>query len=139
MKVYLDSSVVLRRLLRQPGALADWGTWSEVYASILLYVEVMRVIDRLRLEGVLDDQKRAEIVRQIDKICEAIHLVQLSPLILKRASQAFPVIVGTLDALHLATALLLQESKRLQLIFLTHDTQLGVAAQNMGFLIKGIF
>ncbi len=138
MKVYLDSSVALRRLLRSPESLKNWGAWDEVYASTLLRVETMRTIDRLRLDGALNDKLRAGIVQQVEEMCEAIHLVPLHDSILARAGQAFPTVVGTLDALHLATALVLRDQKKIQLTFLTHDSQLGLAAQSMSFPVEGV-
>jgi len=49
--VYLDTSVALRILLRQPEPLKGWGEWEEAYASELLGLEARRTIDRLRLES----------------------------------------------------------------------------------------
>ena len=138
MKVYLDVSVALRRLLCQPEVLTHWGKWDEVYASILLKLEMKRAVDRLRLEGKLDDKTRAEVGSQIDEICSAVYLIPLQDIILERAGQSFPSIIGTLDALHLATALMIREQKNLKLTFLTHDIQLGLAAQSMSFSVHGI-
>src|SRR5690242_11983529 len=47
--VYLDSSTVLRVLLRQRSALSTWGTWERAYASELMHVETRRALDRLRV------------------------------------------------------------------------------------------
>lgn len=138
MKVYLDSSVVLRWLLHQANSLPQWGMWSEVYASTLLRVEILRTIDRLRLENIITDKMRAEITLQIEDLCKAMHFIPLGEHILERASQPFPTILGTLDALHLATALELRDRKKIHLTFLTHDAQLGMAAQSMNFTIQGI-
>jgi len=33
MKVYLDTSVILRRLLNEPNPLSDWGRWEAAFAS----------------------------------------------------------------------------------------------------------
>ena len=54
-----------------------------------------------------------------------------------KCSESFPTIVGTLDALHLATALAIREVDRLDLL-LTHDLQLGTAARSLGFEVLGI-
>ena len=78
------------------------------------------------------------MVQQIGEMCEAIDLVQLNHTILQRASEAFPTVLGTLDALHLATALMLREKMKIQLTFLTHDVQLGLAAQSVGFMVEGV-
>jgi len=41
-----------------------------------------------------------------------------------------------LDALHLATALRLAEAAAVDLVFLTHDAELALAAQSVTFLSK---
>ena len=47
-------------------------------------------------------------------------------------------VLGTLDAVHLVTALLVAESRHVQLAFLTHDDQLAMGARAMGFEVSGI-
>jgi uncharacterized protein len=69
---------------------------------------------------------------------DAIALVPLSSPILERASQSFITALGTLDALHLATALRLAESGGIDLTFLTHDTELATAARTMNFQVQGV-
>jgi len=137
MNVYLDASVVLRRLQRQPASLASWAQWERAYASELLRLEVLRSIDRNRLNGALTDEDVAELITRAHSIFDGIALVELSEAILKRASQSFLTPLGTLDALHLATALRLVESGGMELTFLTHDTELATAARSMNFKVQG--
>ena len=68
---------------------------------------------------------------------DAIALVPLSNPILERASQSFLTSLGTLDALHLATALRLIEVGGIDLIFLTHDSELALAARSVNFAVEG--
>ena len=138
MNVYLDTSVALRRLLRQPDALSPWGHWARVYASALLRVEALRTADRLRLEGALDDGQRAELSRQIAILADSVHLVPVSDAILKRAAEPFPTVLGTLDAIHLATALAVETQEGVRLTLLTHDGQLAQAARSMNLPVAGI-
>ncbi len=51
-----------------------------------------------------------------------------------RAAEPLPTTLGTLDALHLASALLVRASD-LELAFATHDLELAIAAGAMGFEI----
>ena len=44
-----------------------------------------------------------------------------------------PTIVKTLDAIHIATASLIQERLHSQLVFITHDQQQAKAARALGF------
>lgn len=138
MTVYVDSSIVLRRLRRQAGPLRGWGEWDRAYASVLLRVETFRTIDRIRLSGNIDDQGIAEMFTDAGKILEAITFVPLSDPILQRASQSFLTSLGTLDALHLATALRLAEAGGVDLVFLTHDAELALAARSVNFSVEGI-
>jgi len=137
MSIYLDASVALRKLQREAGSLASWGRWERAYSSELLRVEVLRSIDRNRLKGALTDDDVAELVAKAHAIFDAIELVALNPSVLSRASQPFLTPLGTLDALHLATALRLVESGAMELTFLTHDTELATAARSMNFTVEG--
>jgi predicted nucleic acid-binding protein len=133
MNIYLDTSSVLRILLRQPEPLAIWGRWERAYASELLHVEACRVIDRLRLDGVLDDDEVAGVRAQLGVIERAISAIALSPPVLQRAALPMATVVKTLDALHLASAMLCRERRRIELVFATHDPQQARAARALGF------
>lgn len=138
MNVYLDSSVVLRRLQREPAPLAHWGKWERAYSSVLLRVEVLRTIDRNRLRGAVSDREASELITQAHAFIDAVQLVALSDGILNRASQSFFTALGTLDALHLATALRLVEAGSMELTFLTHDAELAIAARSVNLDVEGI-
>jgi len=137
MNVYLDSSIVLRRLQRQPAGVPSWANWEHAYSSELLRVEVLRSIDRNRLKGALEDNQVAELITSAHTIFDAIEFVEFGRTILKRASQSFLTPLGTLAALHLATALRLTESSGIELTFLTHDAELATAARTMNFKVEG--
>ena len=133
MIVYLDSSVVLRPLLDQPRKLSAWGQWDSAFSSELMGVECRRVIDRLRLEGVFNDQELAETVGQLSRIEKTIRRIRLSRSIIHAASQTMPTVVKTLDALHLATAVAIRDRRQVELLFATHDSQQAIAARSLGF------
>lgn len=138
MTVYLDTSTVLRILLRQPKPLAIWAEWDHAYASELLHVEACRVIDHLRLEGALDDQGVADARQQLGRIESAIASVALSRPVLQRAALPMATVVKTLDAIHLASAMLLRERRGVELSFATHDPQQARAARALGFDCIGV-
>jgi len=129
VNVYLDTSTVLCVLLRQPKRLAVWAGWERAYASELLHVEACRVIDRLRLEGVLDDHGIADAHEDLVRIESVIANVPLSRSVVERASLPMATVVKSLDALHLASAMLLRERLRITLVFATHDPQQARAAR----------
>lgn len=137
MIVYLDTSVVLRRLLGEPHPLKSWGVWHEAYTSDLLRLESFRVIDRIRLTNQVNEEEVAQIIQTLQRTLGHISEIPVSDLILRRASQPFAVAVSTLDSLHLVSALLLQEHLDQDVIFLTHDRKLGMAAQTIGLTSQG--
>ena len=138
MIAYLDSSVVLRVVLGQRGSLREWKAIETGVASALLEVECLRTLDRLRLlEGVAE----GEIARRreaIYRIVEALTVIEPTRPVLARAAQPFPVVLGTLDAIHLATALMWRERSDADLVMATHDAALGLAARAVGFRVIGL-
>lgn len=137
MNAYLDASVVVRKLQRETGSLESWGKWDRAYSSALLRVEVFRAIDRNRLKAVLNDHEVAALASKAQELFQAVEFVELSPSILNRAAQSFLTPLGTLGALHLATALRLVELAKIELVFLTHDLELGLAARSLNFSVEG--
>lgn len=137
MTMYLDSSVVLRVLLGQPKPLAGWGRWDAAYSSVLLGVEARRVIDRLRVAAQLDDQGIEAASETLRRMERSIGSIPLSRPVLHRAGLPMPTSAKTLDALHLASALLLHERRDAPVIFATHDPQQARAARALGFETVG--
>lgn len=138
MIVYLDSSAVLRVLLGQGKTLPGWGRWKRAYSSEILGVEARRVLDRLRLEGALDDEGLAEAHAALERTERAIGRIAVTRVVLGRASQPMGTAVKTLDAIHLASALLFQELRGARLVFATHDAQQAMAARALGFECVGV-
>src|SRR5260370_22687442 len=119
MNVYLDASVVLRRLQEKRAPGGNWAEWEHVYRSELLRVEVLRTIDRTRLRSALTDREVAELATRAHAIFDGIEFIAVSPAVLNRASQSFSTALGTLDALHLGTALRLVELPGMSMVILT--------------------
>lgn len=138
MIAYLDTSALLRIVLREAGALDDLRSYDALVSSELIAVESARTIDRLRLQGSLTAEEAAGRVRLVNDWLEAIDLVLLRPPVLRRASEPMPMPLGTLDALHLATALIWRDRMGPLPTMATHDTALGLAARAFGFDVRGI-
>lgn len=138
MIAYIDTSALLRIVLREPGALDDLRSYDALVSSELIAVESPRTIDRLRLQGSLTADEAAARVRTVNDWLEAIDLVLLRPPVLSRASEPMPMPLGTLDAVHLATALTWRDRMGPLPTIATHDTALGLAARAFGFDVRGI-
>jgi hypothetical protein len=55
----------------------------------------------------------------------------------QRARLPMAMIVGTLDALHLASAMVLRERRETSVVFVTHDPQQARGARGLGFECVG--
>ena len=137
MIAYVDSSVLLRLILRQPNALPEWRQVERAGSSVLLRLECLRTLDRLKVRAQLPDREIAEIRSTLLLLLDSIHLVELDSNVLDRAAQPFPTELGTLDAIHLSTALLWRESLPHDLVMATHDIALAIAARAHGFRVVG--
>jgi predicted nucleic acid-binding protein len=135
---YVDSSVLLRVLLGQPGALREWPEIVRWVASGLVEVECLRTIDRLRLRGLLTLEEAVDRREAAFRILEAMELIELTPAVLHRASQPMPAPLGTLDAIHLASASMWREVCGMDLLMTTHDEALALAARATGFRVAGV-
>jgi len=134
---YVDTSALLRIVLREPGALDDLRTYDALVSSELIAVESIRTIDRLRLLGALSMDEAAERIGAVSEWLEAIDLVLLRQPVLRRASEPMPMPLGTLDAIHLATALVWRDRLGQAPRLATHDAALGAAARAFGFEVRG--
>jgi predicted nucleic acid-binding protein len=135
--IYLDTSVLLRFLLNQPDILPGFGTWHTGCTSEISGVEMRRTIDRCRLNGELQDKDVANCQQEILRIEGSLDQIVIEQAVLRQASAAMPTVVRTLDAIHLASAMLFREHKAPELRFATHDSQQALAATALGFEIVG--
>jgi len=131
-RAYIDSSVILRKLLREKSAIADLTPW-RLFSSQLLDIEVRRTLQRYHFEGALAAQPFARRLQEWYAFRDAIDLVAISGWILQRAAEPFPTLIKTLDAIHLATAIAWTRQTEEQIVVLTHDRPLGIAASACGF------
>jgi predicted nucleic acid-binding protein len=136
MTVLLDTSVVLRKLFGERGTLAEWPRIRLAFASRMLSVELGRVIDRARLAGDIDDAQVEQLQREARRLLRSVEILALGERILARASGPMPTALGTLDAVHLATALELAP-RHPSLALATHDRQLARAARASGLEVCG--
>jgi predicted nucleic acid-binding protein len=134
---YLDTSALLRLVLRETGALDELRKCESLVSSELLAVEALRTLDRLRLQGMLTIEEAAARREIVTEWLEGIDLVVLQRPILARATEPFPIPLGTLDALHLATALVWRDRTQAPLVVATHDRDLALAGRSFGFDVLG--
>ena len=138
MIAYVDASVLLRVALAQPDVLPEWSRIQRGVASALVMTESLRTLDRLRLRANLADAEVAKRRATILGLVASLELVEIDAVVLDRAAQPMPTELGTLDAIHLATALLWKEMTHLDLVMATHDGALALGARAHGLLVVGV-
>ena len=137
MIAYIDSSVILRIVLPESPRLREWPQLEGGVASPLVAVECHRTLDRYWLQGRLDADQLEAKRREATAILTRLEPVPLDESALHKAAQPFPTIIATLDALHLASAILYRAAQppdERPIVFATHDTQL---ARAMNFEVVG--
>ena len=137
MIAYLDASVVLRLVLGEPGKLAEWPRIESATASALTEVECLRTLDRLALAASMPAEELARRRAAVYRLLEAVDIVAVGQNVLRRASAPFPTPLGTLDAIHLATALAWRDTQGTELTMATHDRALATAARASGLQVVG--
>jgi predicted nucleic acid-binding protein len=138
MIAYLDSSVVLRVVLGQRGRLSEWKRIEQGVASAVVGLECLRTLDRLRLRGGLEDEKLVTRREAVYRLMDELSVVEPGRVVLDRASMPLAVPLRTLDAIHLATALLWRERESADIVMATHDGELALAARASGLSVVGV-
>jgi predicted nucleic acid-binding protein len=100
-------------------------------------VECRRVLDRLRLQLRPDVDVVAAWHVTLTELLSEFEIVHAARSVLTRAAQPLPVPLGTLDALHLATALEWQEARETPIVMATHDRSLARASRALGLEVVG--
>ncbi len=102
--VYLDSSAIVKLIVlapETPALLAFLARHPERTSSALARVEVSRALRRAHASSV--ERHRA------DDVLERIALIRIDDAILERAAELEPADLRSLDAIHIATALSIQD------------------------------
>jgi predicted nucleic acid-binding protein len=134
---YVDSSVLLRIVLGEPHRLRIWSRITRPISSELIRMECLRTIDRARIRERLPDSAVVAYRTAALEQLEGFDLVKLDARILDRAADPFPTSIGSLDAIHLATALLARSRVPDLVRFATHDVTQAAAARAVGFDVAG--
>ncbi len=137
MIAYVDSSVLLRLILGQPNALAEWSRIDRGVASALVELECLRTLDRLRLAESLAEDPFVRLRESVFQLTAALEVIEITRPVLARAAQPMPIGLGSLDAIHLASALLWAELGNGDAVMATHDRALATAARASGLSVIG--
>ncbi|MBD7980430.1 type II toxin-antitoxin system VapC family toxin [Oerskovia merdavium] len=130
--VYFDASALVKLCVAEPGselASALWNRADVVTTSRLSDTEVRAALAAGERSGALDAVERADALATWDLLWPALHLVEVSPEVLDRASTLAGADGHALrgaDAVHLASALTLRHDDA---IFAVWDERVAAAAR----------
>ena len=126
MAFYLDTSAVAKLVVAEPasGAMASWAAAHEaqVIASDLLRTELLRATRRVAPDR----------MRRARSVLDAVTLFNLSAATFERAATLDPEELRSLDALHLAAALELDDELD---GIVTYDDRMAAAASLYGIAV----
>jgi predicted nucleic acid-binding protein len=137
---YLDSSVILRVALKEREALPEWTRVTRAITSSLAIVECNRALMRVaKLNPNVDPALLREARMVVEDILRRCDVRRVSARVINRAASPFDHFVTSLDAIHLATAIVYRDERSGGAIthFATHDIQLANAARGMHFPTLG--
>jgi predicted nucleic acid-binding protein len=138
MNCYVDSSVLIRKLFSEPGALKEWFKITVSFSSRILKLECLRTYDRWKVRGQAPPHEIAAKHSELGELMRSVSLLPLTARVLEQAEQPCPVSLASLDAIHLATALFWREKHGDDFFFATHDQELGLAAKAYGLTVIGL-
>lgn len=138
MIAYLDSSALLRVALAQGNQLREFQDITLGGSSRLLKSECLRSLDRLVTTGRLTQADMISAAEYLYEVFERIEIIPMSENILERTGEPLGLNLGTLDAIHLFSAVAWRWQRKHNPVFLTHDLAQGRAAQVFGFKVMGI-
>ncbi|HKO59112.1 MAG TPA: type II toxin-antitoxin system VapC family toxin [Thermoanaerobaculia bacterium] len=137
MIAYLDSSVIMRLVFEEPDTLEEWSQIDSGLTSVLTRIECARTLQRYRARH---PRKRASVDTAQQSAVALLSNMLMLPIsddVLERAADAIDHPLGTLDALHLATAMHYRDTSAAEIHFATHDRELADAARALGFPTLG--
>lgn len=135
MILYLETSALVKLVRVEPGSVAVWEASERAQAlasSNLARIEVHSAFARLRREGLPDAAVRG-FLAEFERLWSAMAQIQMDRAEDAACGLCLKHSLRTLDAIHLASALLLREEGGLEVVFACADGRLREAAAAEGF------
>lgn len=132
----MESSALVAALLEHAPSVLKAPAGTRYVTSALTFAEAGRAIVRMRAAGRLTPADERAAVRALRTFERRCFIVDVDRAVLARVRRAFPLEpIGTLDAVHLATAELLGEAPQLVTI-VTRDVRVRDNARALGYVVE---
>lgn len=136
MILYCDTSALVKRYIREPFTdtlLAGWLKADRIATSEIAFAETVSALSRRFRQGDLEEDRfllvRGTFSRDFRNTLRVAVSEQLHPTILELVQSHS---LRGLDAIHLASAMLVQNKLRESLVFACYDARLAEAAKSEG-------
>lgn len=135
---YFDTSVIVKRYVKEAGSLTTRRLLRrfQLLSSSIMPVEAMSAFSRRRASSDLTQRDFLAIRSRLHKDQAYWELVEASETVLLEAEDLVErTNVRTLDAIHLASAIVFQSESGLTIAFITGDAKQRDAARMLGFTV----
>ena len=137
MILYLDTSALVKRYVKEPfseAVIAKWQEAEEIVTSSVAYAEAMAAFYRKKRATAFDDEIMENIVSNLQTDWSGFIRIQVTDELnryVAKALKAYPL--RGVDAIHLASAMIIHEKLPVDFLFVCFDHKLTQAAQALGF------
>lgn len=138
---YFDTSAAVKRYILEPGSLEirRWMRRYDFLTSAITLLELLSALGRRRRGGEFSEKNLVATLRRIGSDRVRWEMVETSTRVLSRAETVIQQTPArTLDAIHIASALVFQAASGLRIPFITADGRQREAAQQMGLEVTWI-
>lgn len=138
--IYLDTSVFLKLFLNEKGSDKARKLVKEnsLLCSAIIASECFSALSRRKQNREMDDKTFDQLVNRVKKDLPYIELVKLTDEVLRKTEDVvLRSPARTLDAIHIASALLFRDLTGIELSFVTSDKKQEEAAKRAG--LKTVF
>jgi predicted nucleic acid-binding protein len=133
---YFDTSTYLKNFVKESGSAQARKLIKKhrILSSAIVSVECFSALNRKKHAGELKSREFDTLTHKIRESLSHIEIIRLTDEIIARAEQIVASSpVRSLDALHIASALIFQQAVQISLLFVTSDIRQLEAAHAHGF------
>jgi predicted nucleic acid-binding protein len=135
--LYLETSALVQAYVEEAedvyAALHGARRGRKVCTSALTEVELRRAIHRMQHETKLSNKEAADTLGVVLQLLQHVALLPLGEAVLARAGDHFPHQIRSLDAIHVATALVLHQRREVEeVVMFSRDRRVRENAAALG-------
>ncbi len=135
---YFDTSVLVKRYVKEEGSTRARSLFKRYrfLSSSIAPLEVVSALCRRRTIGDIAEKDFRAILSRIQEDRAYWDLIEVSPRVLERAEELIQqTALRTLDALHIASALVVQSASGIRVPFITGDARQCEAAKQLAMQV----